>query len=299
MYGRQKKVFRGRKRTYKRRSVFKKGPPNGGTLRLKSNFGLGVMIAGGTMPNIVFVKHDYRILTTLEDAGPFQVKSLRPNDLTDIDGAGQNASRFQTFVGFYNLWCVVGFSYKVTLINLDNTDSMIGMVVPWGRDETPASQAQMEYMPGCKQKVLSHLVGHHAMVSFSGYVNINSLVGVKVVNEDDYCGTVDVAPANKIRFYVGIANMDGSGDSFNIQVQVSMKLYTKWSSPNQTAAPAFVDSGGGGTPPDPPTPPDTPDPPTPPEEPILPLTAPVTPEPEELLSFPNEDEDMDLTDNVV
>ncbi len=213
----------------KRRGVFRTGPPQGGVNKVYGRFGYGHQTVTSPLPTTLFNKLSFVQQSAHTLVSELVLTELIPNDLFNVIGT-QNAMFADRMITFYENWVVLGFSYSITFVNLETDTPFKCMVLPWFDDSDPTSDADnMQQQTGCRSKVVAPAGGSNSLMKFNGYVNINKLIGAKLVDEKAYWGVGSVGPgtANQIRFYLGTQNLNGLLVQ-DVLIDIKLTMYVKW-----------------------------------------------------------------------
>ncbi len=175
----------------------------------------------------------------------FGLTEFRPTAIFNVDLLGSDAGFASSMLTFYNDWVVLGYSYDFQVISLETGTAMIMSVVNWPNNTLPTSQSTMEYLPGCQSKQLTNFNGGAgAQQRIKGYVNVSSLMSVKVAQEAIFWGTGTGNPTTQPSLFLSMANVIGSAGN-NYQIRLALKLYVKFWNRNEGGIPTLLSPFGG------------------------------------------------------
>ncbi len=233
---RGRKMFRGRR--------FRKKKPLGnwgGALKFSSRFPGGNRATQVPLPDTYFTKHPFYQTQNVNIVGgsAFDLQIYNPSSLFNVDLAGADAGFAASMNLFYRQYVVLGTSYHVTVMNLDTTNSMTTMIVPFGHVDDPTSFSDMEYRAGCVTKVVSCRQGNGGKVVFNGYVPHAAVFGTKIWNELTYWGENTTNPLNNICLYIGTARNDAA-TTWVYEIRVHLTMYVKWFNRKEAGEPTLL-----------------------------------------------------------
>ncbi len=185
---------------------------------------------GGAFPSAYFTKLPFKVTSTITGASNYSVDEFFPAGLGAVFGSADYNWR-QRLLNLYNRWVCLGFSWKVTFHNLD-PDSLINCwVLPWPANEDPTTANLIKFQTGVQQVMVGPAIGGgSAGRVISGYRSMKRLMGVNVVNEEEYWGNQSTEPTIQPRLYVAAENgsTPTSPEFIDFQYQLELIGYFKF-----------------------------------------------------------------------
>ncbi len=230
---RYRKVMRRHRRRgvgmFKRRKFKRRGRKQnwGGSIRFSTRFPGGNKVTQVPVAQTYFTKHPFYLTGTTNALDDFHVKNFQPSALFNVDTAGADAGFAAAMNDLYQFYVVLGFSWRVEVVNLETASTMTLLAVPWPTGSLPTNVLQMEYRPGCKSVLLGTKDGAGARKSLSGYVNTSALFGTKLVHEEEFWGQNTTVPARLMHLIIVMQNNVDDQD-WNFSFRVHFQIYTKW-----------------------------------------------------------------------
>jgi len=198
----------------------------GGVNKFASRFPGGKRITQVPFAQVYFTKHAYNQTLNNTNIALFSLFAYQPTSLFNVDLSGDDAAFAASLNQFWTTYVVLGFSYEVSFVNRETGDDLTLSVVPWPTIDDPTSLREIEYRAGSKSVLISEGDSGNNIKSISGYVNVSSLFGMKVVNEATFWADGTTEPTTRPQLYCGVTN--NLGNTTTGTFKIKMQLYVKW-----------------------------------------------------------------------
>ncbi len=218
----------------------------GGVVKFSTRYRGGrgsAMVCQVPIPQIYITRHPYFQTNNTVTVAQFFLRTLLPSSLFNIDASGLDVGFAAALEQFWSTYVVLGCKYEVTIVNLDPTSSINFGIVFWPSNQTLSDFQELQYRPGSQTTMVSPIDSGANMKTLRGYVNFNQLFGVKMVNEEEFWGSLSTDPVRQMRMYIGTSSNDASA-VYSIQTRINLTLYVKWFNRNDVGEPADVLRGG-------------------------------------------------------
>ena len=214
----------------------------GGVLKFASRYP-GRHVTQVPYPQTYFTKHPFYFDDSIIDVvTDYDVVVFEPTALFNVDTIGGDAGYASILNAQYERYVVLGFSYKITIVN-KHTSSLLYVVSVHPNSDVPVDDQDAKYRVGAKQIVVAPGGQANATKTQTGYVNCQGLFGVKVWNEKDFFGVFTTDPTRNAFLYSSVATIDAT-TTFTYDISVHFQIYVKWFDRDVSGEPAALGGGG-------------------------------------------------------